>query len=71
MKPCMKTIASVLVSVLALSHFFSADAQPWQNQYVNGINRLASHATSYSYATEAEALTYDRDRARMESLNGV
>ena len=67
----MKTIASVFVSLLTLFHLFSADAQPWQNQYVNGINRLPSRATSYSYATEADALTYDRDRARMESLNGV
>ena len=71
MKSYLKTIASVLVSILAFSHSFSSEAQAWQNQYVNGINRLPSHTTSYSFATESDALTYDRDRSRMASLNGV
>lgn len=69
MKSSYKSIASVCVLILALS--VSLYAEPWQNQYVNGMNRLPARATSYSYATEADALTNDRENSRMVSLNGV
>ena len=69
MKSSYKSIASVCVLILALS--VSLYAEPWQNQYVNGMNRLPARATSYSYATEADALTNDRENSRMASLNGV
>ena len=58
---------------LAVTFFFSSSsfAHPRENQYVNGVNRLPARATSYSYADEADALTFDRSKSRMASLNGV
>ena len=44
---------------------------PWFNQYVNGVNREPARATSYSFKSEADALTCNRDAARMASLNGT
>ena len=44
---------------------------PWFNHYVNGINRLPARVTSYSYQSEADALTYNRDLSRVASLNGT
>ncbi|MEO7309937.1 MAG: glycoside hydrolase family 2 TIM barrel-domain containing protein [Chitinophagaceae bacterium] len=46
-------------------------AEPWQDPTVSGINRDASRATSYSFATVADALTGDRNNTdRYMSLNG-
>ena len=63
----------IVIAMSAVAIFFcsSADAHPRENQYVNGVNRLPARATSYSYANEADALTYDRRNSRMTSLNGV
>ena len=63
----------IVIAVAAVAIFFttSANAHPRENQYVNGVNRLPARATSYSYADEASALTYDRTKSRMTSLNGV
>src|SRR5476651_2506948 len=48
------------------------NAEPWENPSVDGINRDASRATAYSYATVAEALKNDREHSgRMLSLNGM
>ena len=61
---------TVVLAVTSLCPVIS-QAHPRENQYVNGVNRLPARATSYSYASEADALTYDRENARMASLNGV
>ena len=71
MRSYVKAIASVCIMILAPIFSVSLNAEPWQNQYVNGINRLPARATSYSYATEADALTNNREKSRMTSLNGV
>jgi beta-galactosidase len=45
--------------------------EPWEDQFVTGINRLPMRATSYSYASVADALTCDRAKtSRMMLLNG-
>ena len=44
---------------------------PWFNQYVSGVNREPARATSYSFETVADAVTCNRDAAKMVSLNGV
>ena len=45
--------------------------EPYEDPLVSGINRDASRATAYSFATEKEALTCDRTKTnRMLSLNG-
>ncbi len=67
----------ILSLLLMLNAFFCVlnaedlKSGPWFNHYVNGVNRLPARATSYSYATESEALACDRDAARMASLNGI
>ena len=62
-----------LLLVAAMSFFLSSalNAEPWKNQFVSGVNRLPSRATSYSYTNDADALSCDRDLARMTSLNGT
>ena len=44
---------------------------PWCDHTVSGINRLPARATSYSYGSVEDALTCDRTKARIESLNGI
>jgi beta-galactosidase len=45
--------------------------EPWQNPNVSGINRDASRATSYSFASINDALTVDRNKTnRYMALNG-
>jgi beta-galactosidase len=45
--------------------------EPWENPQVSGINRDAARATSYSYASVADALKGVREQSgRMLSLNG-
>lgn len=60
---CVAAMYAVLPSDL--------DAEPWNNQYVNGVRRLPSRATSYSYSSSADALSGDRESSRMMSLNGT
>ncbi|MBS1503167.1 MAG: beta-galactosidase, partial [Bacteroidetes bacterium] len=44
---------------------------PWEDQSIDGINRLSAHATAYSYKDIQDALTGDREKSgRMISLNG-
>ena len=45
--------------------------RPWYDHHVNSINRLPTRATSYSYESEQDALTLDRDASRMKLLNGM
>lgn len=45
--------------------------EPWEDQFVSGINRDASRATAYSYNSIADAKKGDREKStRMISLNG-
>ena len=53
----------IVVAVILTVTFFlpsSSDAHPRENQYVNGVNRMPSRATSYSYLNESDALSFDR-----------
>lgn len=52
--------------------FWAAHAQKndWENEQVIGINKLPARATSYSFKSTNEALTGDRDMARVLSLDG-
>ncbi len=61
--------AAVLLSAAA-THLFAVDRPDWENEAVFGINKLPARATSYSYASEADALAYDRTAARLVSLDG-
>ena len=42
----------------------------WENPAVIAINKLPARATSYSFDTEEKAKTYNRDQAKVVSLNG-
>lgn len=43
---------------------------PWENPLVTSINRQSARATSYSYATVADALEGNRSKSRIKILNG-
>ena len=58
------------ISALALSAENLSEG-PWYNRYINGLNRLPAHVTSYSYKTADEALACDREASCIESLNGT
>ena len=67
-----KLLALALFAVAALQ--LSAEnlsEGPWFNRYINGLNRLPAHATSYSYPDVSTALAGDRDASRIASLNGT
>ncbi len=42
----------------------------WENTAVVSRNKMRTRATSYSYTTEADALSLDRENAKMLNLNG-
>ena len=68
-----KQFMSFVLAILPLCNI-SADnlaEGPWFNCTVNGINREAAHATSYSYRNIDDALHDDRQAARMQSLGGT
>src|SRR5688572_18066314 len=47
------------------------NAEPWENPQINSINREPARATSYSFASEKDALVGNREQSgRMLSLNG-
>lgn len=47
------------------------NTEPWEDPLVSGINRDASRATAYSFASVIDALQGDREKSgRMMSLNG-
>ena len=71
MKNRMKLWSLLAVAAMSVSLSSALDAEPWKNQFVNGVNRLPSRATSYSYTTETDALSCDRELARMATLNGT
>ncbi len=43
----------------------------WQNQLINGVNRLPSRATSYSYRSVEDAKSANREKAEIQSLDGT
>ncbi|WP_167607130.1 glycoside hydrolase family 2 TIM barrel-domain containing protein [Maribellus sediminis] len=45
-------------------------SEPWEDPLVTSINRDAPRTTAYSFPSEKEALTYNRNRSRMLLLNG-
>lgn len=74
----MKKLVFCLVSFLITGQFFAqinnsqtSEIRPWEDPQVNGINRLPSKATSYSYPTEELALKNNRESSeRFKLLNG-
>jgi beta-galactosidase len=43
---------------------------PWEDPTVTSINRQPSRATAYSYTSLEDALVGDRDKSRLQLLNG-
>ncbi|MFI3333458.1 MAG: glycoside hydrolase family 2 TIM barrel-domain containing protein [Rikenellaceae bacterium] len=68
MKHPLKKLATLLLVLLTVVH---TEAQEWQNQNVNQVNRLNARATSYPFDSLDKALSGDRDLAEISSLNGV
>ncbi len=69
----MLNIKSFKYSLLLIILFCltPTNAQEWQNQYVNQVNRLSARATSYPYTSIEGALSCNRELAEVQSLNGV
>ena len=59
MKKVLSLILSFAFGVAALAQ--TLDKGPWFDHYVNGINRLPTRATSYSFDDQAKALAGDRE----------
>ena len=70
MKAHLLTLALCILSAISLSAENLSEG-PWYNYNINGLNRLPAHTTSYSYKTADEALAFDRNASRIESLNGT
>ena len=68
-----KRLLSLLFVILPFSYIAANNLTegPWFNYTVNGINREAAHATSYSFSNVDDALKCNREAARMQSLNGI
>jgi len=68
-----RKIAAALLGVAIIS-FSMLNAQQqkkdWENEKVFEINKLPARATSYSYTSVEDALSGDRERSRLVSLNG-
>ncbi|MFI3277688.1 MAG: glycoside hydrolase family 2 TIM barrel-domain containing protein, partial [Rikenellaceae bacterium] len=66
--------ALALAAVMPTSLFANAEwrgRQPeWQNQHINGVDRMPARATSYAYTTQEQALEGDRTKSKMVILNG-
>ncbi len=43
----------------------------WENEHVIEKNKISARVPSYSYVNAEDALTGDRERARVKSLNGI
>ncbi len=44
---------------------------PWEEPLVTGIHRDAARTTAYSYTTVEDALEGDREKSRIQMLNGM
>ncbi|MFI3317815.1 MAG: glycoside hydrolase family 2 TIM barrel-domain containing protein [Rikenellaceae bacterium] len=61
-----------LLTLFALSAVSLATAQnDWENEFFFEQNKMPARVPSYSYESAEDALAYDRDASRMESLDGV
>ncbi len=57
--------------LIAIIGALQSNAQEWQNQYVNQLNRLNARATSYPFTSLDKALNGDRELAEIFSLDGT
>lgn len=67
----MMRISTILLLLLFAATFQLKANNDWENQHVIGINKMAAHATAYSYRSVSDALTYDRSKSEMQTLNGI
>lgn len=64
-----QTVDGEKAAIPVIPHVFNSE--PWEDQYVTGINRDRSRVTAYSFASVKEALEGIREKSgRMISLNG-
>lgn len=66
----MKKSLSLLLLFFTMVSFSFAQ-NDWENEYVFEINKLKARVPAYSYLNAADALTFDRNKARVKSLNGI
>ena len=68
-----RNLLALALCVFSVHSLFAENLNegPWYNRYINGLNRLPAHATSYSYESAEQALAFDRNASRIESLNGT
>jgi len=61
----------ILILFLTTSILNISAKNDWEDPEVNGINEMAAHATTYSFRTVDDALSCDRTKSAMQSLNGT
>ena len=59
------------VFFLVLISQFGFSQNDWENELMFEQNKLRSRVPSYSYTNHTDALVGDRDKSRMQSLNGT
>ncbi len=61
-----------LLLILLFQQSFAQQLNDWENPAVIGINKLPARATMYSFASEADALKFDKkNTSRVQTLNGT
>ncbi len=63
-------IFSLLLSI-CIAPALIAQQDDWQNELINGINRMDARATSYSFMTVEAAAKGDREQSLFRNLNGT
>ncbi|WP_372775180.1 glycoside hydrolase family 2 TIM barrel-domain containing protein [Mangrovibacterium sp.] len=58
-------------SILFFSSYLLFAQKDWENEHVFEKNKLGARVPSYSFKNVEDALTGDRDKARLMSLNGT
>ncbi len=71
MKSNLKNLSFLtLCFIFSVTTLYAHQHTEWENQHINGVNRLDARAHSYSYRTVDKALSGDREESQMLSLNG-
>ena len=66
----MKKILFIILLFSSIFEFSKAQ-NDWENEHVFEINKLKARVPAYSFLNAADALTFDRSKARLISLNGT
>lgn len=64
-----RSLFFLIISLISTPILFSQN--DWENELVYEINKMSPRVPSYSFSSEKDALEGNRDKSRMQSLNGT